>query len=511
MNEHDQQMPLGIGENPEEPVAEEIEVRQPENSGEDVPAEEIPAEEIAEEPAEELPEEQTGVRFEAFSEEQMPEIKPVQPKVKKKFPWKGVVIAALILALIAQTALLAVAVGKRTTIVDTTINGKGELIVIYSNGTQDNLGKVVGQDGSDGKDGLDGVGGSGTGGAADLTKTVRNALKSSVSVFCTFTSNELGRPMEFSTAGSGVIYRLNRSEGDAFIITNYHVVYDEKSVTKDGIAQKIQVYLYGSEFAGMEMEATYVGGSMYYDIAILRIEDNEYLKSENVTAVNVADSDLLQAGSTAIAIGNAEASGISTSFGVVSVPSEYITMTGADGKTSVDYRVIRVDAAVNHGNSGGGLFDDSGRLIGIVNAKTVDDGVENIGYALPANVVRAVADNIIDYCFGTDRTCVMRPMMGVTITTTESKAEYTDNGVFIRETIVVYEVTPGQIGSLFQVDDVLVSMTLNGVTKRITQRHHVIDTMVTSRVGDVVDFVILRDGKEMTVSVTVTEGCLTEY
>ena len=87
MNEHDQQRPLGIGENPEEPVAEEIEVLQPENSGEDVPAEEIPAEEIAEEPAEELPEEQTGVRFEAFSEEQMPEIKPVQPKVKKKFPW----------------------------------------------------------------------------------------------------------------------------------------------------------------------------------------------------------------------------------------------------------------------------------------------------------------------------------------------------------------------------------------------------------------------------------------
>lgn len=508
MNEYEEQMPLGTGENPEEPAAEEIEALQPQNIGEEVPAEEIPAEEIAEE---ELPEEQTGVRFEIFSEEQAPEIKPAKPKVKKKFPWMGVVIAALILALIAQTVLLAVAVGDRVTITDTTINSKGELVVTYSNGTQDNLGKVVGQDGSDGKDGLDGVGGSGTGAAADLTKTVRNALKSSVSVFCTFTSNELGRPMEFSTAGSGVIYRLNRSEGDAFIITNYHVVYDEKSITKDGIAQKIEVYLYGSEFADMEMEATYVGGSMYYDIAILRIEDNDRLKSENVTAVNVADSDLLQAGSTAIAIGNAEASGISTSFGVVSVPSEYITMTGADGKTSVDYRVIRVDAAVNHGNSGGGLFDDSGRLIGIVNAKTVDDGVENIGYALPANVVRAVADNIIDYCFGTDRTCVMRPMMGVTITTTESKAEYTENGVFIRETIVVYEVTPGQIGSVFQVDDVLVSMTLNGVTKQITQRHHVIDTMVTSRVGDVVDFVILRDGKEMTVSVTVTEGCLTEY
>ena len=174
-------------------------------------------------------------------------------------------------------------------------------------------------------------------------------------------------------------------------------------------------------------------------------------------------------------------------------------------------RVIRVDAAVNHGNSGGGLFDDTGRLIGIVNAKTVDDEVENIGYALPSNVVTAVADNIIDFCFGKNCSSVMRPILGVTITTTESKAEYTENGVFIRETIVIYEVTPGQIGSVFKVDDELVSITINGVTKVISQRHHVIDTMVTSRPGDVVDFVIIRDGKQMTVSVTITDACLTKY
>jgi serine protease Do len=157
------------------------------------------------------------------------------------------------------------------------------------------------------------------------------------------------------------------------------------------------------------------------------------------------------------------------------------------------------------------LFDDTGRLIGIVNAKTIDEEVENIGYALPSNVVKAVADNIIDFCYGKNCASVMRPILGVTITTTESKAEYTENGVFIRETIVIHEVSAGQIGSVFHVDDELVSMTLNGVTKMISQRHHVIDTMITSRPGDVVDFVIIRDGKQMTVSVTITDGCLTAY
>lgn len=534
MNEHENGLPLGGDETPEVPalpvepaVTEEIVPAEPAEVLPEEPAEELPAEPVEEVPAEsveELPEESaepmaeetveevTGISFEVFDESAVPEEAPKKPKVRKKFPWIPVLVGLLILAVIVEGVLLAGAFRKGNGIVSTTINDRGELVVTYSNGTEENLGRVVGADGSDGKDGMDGADGTGGASAMDVTKAVRNGLRSSVSVYCVFEKSGMnGRPTEYSSAGSGVIYRLNRSEGDAFIITNYHVVYDKESTTKDGIAKEINVLLYGSEFSGMEMKATYVGGSMYYDIAILRLEDCEALKSEDLTAVTMADSDLLQAGTTAIAIGNAEASGISTSFGVVSVPSEYITMTGADGRTSVDYRVIRVDAAVNHGNSGGGLFDGTGRLIGIVNAKTVDEEVENIGYALPSNVVKAVADNIIDFCYGKNCTSVMRPIMGVTITTTESKAEYTENGVFIRETIVIYEVSPGQIGSVFQVDDELVSMTLNGVTKMISQRHHVIDTMVTSRPGDVVDFVIIRNGKQMTVSVTITEDCLTAY
>ena len=64
----------------------------------------------------------------------------------------------------------------------------------------------------------------------------------------------------------------------------------------------------------------------------------------------------------------------------------------ADGKTEVSLRVMRVDTAVNSGNSGGGLYNDEGNLIGIVNAKIVYDGVENIGYAISSSVAAAIAE-----------------------------------------------------------------------------------------------------------------------
>ena len=301
--------------------------------------------------------------------------------------------------------------------------------------------------------------------------------------------------------------------GDAFIITNYHVVYDEDSRQSNGIAEQIDVYLYGSEFAGLEMKATYVGGSMYYDLAVLHVEGSRVLKNSEALEVQVADSDNVQVGSAAIAIGNAEGEGISVTSGVVSVDSEYLTMTAVDGVTSVDYRVMRIDTAVNSGNSGGGLFDSNGHLIGIVNAKIIDASVENIGYALPSASVTAVVDNIIDHCYGQQNENVLRPIMGITVTATHSKAVYDeDTGLLnVVETVVVYSVDETKLGRVFQVDDQLLSITLGGKTKVVTRQFQLIDTMVNARVGDVVEFVVLRNGVEQTLTITVTEDCLTAY
>ena len=418
------------------------------------------------------------------------------------------------------------------------INENGELVLIYSDGSEQNLGVVVGKDGTngvDGKDGADGANGengtNGSDGSITITTSGSNipaasskGLRSAVSIVCKFqaTVQQGGwRPgssstttKDYSSAGSGVIYQMDTSEGDAFIITNYHVVYDASSNTENGISEDISVYLYGSEIEEKAIKATYVGGSLYYDIAVLRVEDSEILAASSASAVTATDSDEIVVGDGAIAIGNAQGLGISSTSGVISVDSEYITMTAADEKTKVSFRVMRVDTAINSGNSGGGLYDDEGNLIGIVNAKIIYDGVENIGYAIPSNVAVSIAENIIDYCYGTDTERVQRAFLGITVSALDSKAVYdsTTGLISIKETVSVYEVSSDSLADgVLQAGDVLVSANINGNTTEITRQYHIIDMMLDVRVGDVVTLKILRGGEEMTVSITITEGCLTAY
>ena len=403
------------------------------------------------------------------------------------------------------------------------INENGELVLSYADGSEQNLGVVVGANGADGV--------SGSAGTVIINSEKSNisaasakGLSNAVSITCKFKATvQAGgwRPgssntssKEYSSSGSGVIYKIDKASGDAFIITNYHVVYDASSNSNNGISEDIKVYIYGSEIEENAIEATYVGGSLYYDIAVLRIEDSEILKNSSMRAVEISDSDNVTVGDNAIAIGNAQGYGISASFGIVSVDSEYIIMTAADGKTSVSFRVMRIDTAVNSGNSGGGLYDDKGNLIGIVNAKIVEDGVENIGYAIPSNVVVSIAENIIDYCYEKDTQRVQRALIGITVSTSDSKSVYNSitGLISIEETVSVYEVSSGSLADgVLKSGDVLVSATVNDNTTEITRQHHVIDMMLDVREGDVVTFNILRGGEEKSVSITITEGCLTEY
>ena len=291
-------------------------------------------------------------------------------------------------------------------------------------------------------------------------------------------------------------------------------MYDSSSDTDNGISDDISVYVYGSENEEHAIPATYVGGSLYYDIAVLRVEDSEILRRSDVVPVEIADSDKISVGGSAIAIGNAQGYGISTSVGVVSVDSEYITMTAADGVTSVTFRVIRVDTAVNSGNSGGGLYDESGKLIGIVNAKIVDDGVENIGYAIPSNVAVSIANNIIDYCYETDVECVQRALLGVSVATSDSHAVFdAESGRYtIVETVSVYEVSAGSLADgVLMAGDVFVSSSFSDETVMITRQYHMIDMMLNVRVGDVVKVTVIRDGEQITLSMEITEDCITDY
>ncbi len=361
-----------------------------------------------------------------------------------------------------------------------------------------------------------------------VTYATAKGLRSAVSIYCTFETTSGGasywnpKPstQTYYTTGSGVIYRID-GNGNAFIVTNHHVVYDSSSNTANGISEKIYVYLYGLESEGFAIPATYVGGSANYDLAVLYVNANEVLKeayeSGAAAAVTVGDSDALSPGQTTIAIGNPSADelgGISVTSGIVSVDSEYITMTAGTGNSEVSFRVIRTDAPVNSGNSGGGMYNDSGELIGIVNAKIASSDIENIGYALPSNVVRAVADNIIDYCYGKDCESVMRGLLGITITVSDYDTYFNiQTGLIVRaEEITVYEVTAGGLGeAILKVGDVIKSITIGDRTVSVTRQHHLIDAMLDVRVGDTVSLVIIRDGVEMTVQTSITEDCFTAY
>ena len=349
------------------------------------------------------------------------------------------------------------------------------------------------------------------GGSGDVSQAAALGLRSSVGVVAGFGS--LG-----ASGGSGVIYKLDASEGSAFIITNYHVVYYNGSISSD-----ISIYLYGMQSSDNAISATYVGGSANYDIAVLRVENSSILKSSaanrTVTAVNVANSDNVVVGTAVIAIGtpgvddSAGASSIAATSGIVSVESEYITMSSINGVGSVDFRVVRIDAAVNSGNSGGGLFNAKGELVGIVNAKITETDVENIAYAIPSNVVKAVCENIIYYCYGKDCKCVVRALMGVTVTATRLYSEYDETTGYIRpcEDISVYEVSSGSLadGKLCA-GDVIKSVKIGDIEVQVKRMHHLIDTMLYARLGDEVITTVVRNGQEMEIKIVITEAALTE-
>ena len=347
---------------------------------------------------------------------------------------------------------------------------------------------------------------------SDVSFAAAQGLRSAVSVICSFNGGSSG------SAGSGVIYKLEAESGSAFIITNYHVVYNSASKTANRISDDINVLLFGLEYEEYAIPATYVGGSANYDIAILRVDNSELLKAsaENGSAkeITISNSDFVAAGQTAIAIGNPEADGISVTTGIVSVDSEHITMNAINGLGSVEMRVIRIDTAVNSGNSGGGLFNARGELIGIVNAKIKSEDVENIGYAIPSNVARAIADNIIDYCYEKECETVMRGMLGVTISMDSITTDYDEElgMIVITQKIKVVSVNQGGLAEeILMPDDIISAISINGDLTTITRQHHVIDAMLDVREGDKVEMTILRAGEEMTVETIITEDCLVAY
>ncbi|MGN0771028.1 MAG: S1C family serine protease [Christensenellales bacterium] len=337
----------------------------------------------------------------------------------------------------------------------------------------------------------------------DDSETISQCLLSAVSVNAFNSSSSSG------SAGAGIVYYIDKVAGDAIFVTNYHVVYDGSN--DDGVYDTIKVYLYGGECETQAITTTYVGGSMKYDLAVLSVENNDVIKNSYARQVTFADG--YKVGETAIAIGNPQAEGISATSGIVSVDSEHITMSAVDGvgdgKGTITMRVMRIDTAVNSGNSGGGLFNAAGKLIGIVNAKYNSTTIDNVSYAIPVEVVRYVVENVRE-CGGQ----VKKPVIGVSIAVEDSSLAYDaeKDTYYIKEKCVVQSVTSGSLAAgKLEVGDVIQSLTINSEEYTVNRYYEMADLLLKVRQGDEIKIKLLRNGVSEEVSYSITAQDLTVF
>jgi len=221
---------------------------------------------------------------------------------------------------------------------------------------------------------------------SDTGFATERAIKSSVSVSVEFSWTVWPYSYTAQSSGAGVIWRMTASH--VYIVTNYHVVlYSERP----SAARSIRINVYGHEESALSIAATFVGANGNFDIAILRA--NRSIFPDCVEAATRADN--LFIGERVIAIGNPLGMGIAVSTGIVSRPVDrlLIDRIGSTGQVTID--VIRTDVAINEGNSGGGLYNINGELLGIVFAKAADENINGFGFAIPLASVIAVANQFI--------------------------------------------------------------------------------------------------------------------
>lgn len=274
-----------------------------------------------------------------------------------------------------------------------------------------------------------------------------------------------------SGAGSGVIvgeYQLDGIKSGYNIITNAHVIQGQDA-TK--IANKITVILSD----GTQYSAKCVGFDNDGDIAIIRIEETE----KTLSCASFSSDDNLRVGDSVVAIGNPLGElGGSVTTGVISALDREIEIDGTI------MNLLQTNAAINPGNSGGGLFDMSGRLVGVVNAKSSGTGIEGLGFAIPAKDACKMYEDIVNYGYVKDK-----PYIGAVF------ADYIDGSVR------VYSLEKGYNEKVFRTGDKILS--INGT--EISSASDVGAIIRKCEIGSTVEFTVVRDRRQITVEVTIFE------
>ena len=272
------------------------------------------------------------------------------------------------------------------------------------------------------------------------------------------------RPYTEQRSGSGVIFHP-----DGFIVTNSHVV--------EG-AQELLVYLAD----GRVLTGAIVGDDPLTDLAVIKVD------AAGLPSAQFGDSSLLRVGELAVAIGNP-------------VGLEFARTVTAGVISGLDRRIqqgerqfvlVQTDAAINPGNSGGPLVNSSGEVIGINTLKFAAEGVEGMSFAIPINTVRPIVNELVL------QGRVVRPWLGVRIVDREGAARY---GVTVERGVLVVEVITGGPAAKagLAAGDIILAIKDRSV-ETVAQLTAAVQA---GRVGDEVAVVVLRNGRELTLTITL--------
>ena len=395
-----------------------------------------------------------------------PPVHPVQPqdaqppKKKKKFNGKRVARSAVAL-------LLAAAMGFAGGFVGAKFGGSGKVVIqqVAPSSTADS---ASGSDSS--------ITAASSSGSSLTTEQVADLVSPSVVVITTEQVvysqwSWYGQNQVESGAGSGVII-----SSDGYILTCAHVV--------DG-ASTITVTIGDKDYT-----ATLVGEDTTSDIAVIKID------ADGLTPATVGNSDSLKVGQSVMAVGNplGELGGTVTG-GMISALNRSVTIQGSSSVNTMS--LIQMDASVSPGNSGGGLFNMNGELVGIVNAKSSSSDAEGLGFAIPINDAIKVAQELLENGYVTGRPYLGITYLAVTDAQTASQLGVNAYGVYVVE---VVKGGPAEKAGL-QAGDRIVSV--DGT--EIASKDDLGTLMQKHAAGDTLSITIARDGQMQTVNVTLGE------
>lgn len=310
--------------------------------------------------------------------------------------------------------------------------------------------------------------------ALSTTEIYKTASPSVVAISSTaVTTNFFGQTAETPSAGSGVII-----SADGYILTCNHVIEgmkDIKVVTDDD-----KTY-----------DAELIGGDKRTDLAVLKID------ATGLQPIALGDSDELQVGELAVAIGNPLGEfANSMSMGIISGTDREINIEGES------MNLLQTDASISPGNSGGALINSYGELIGITNAKSSGTAVEGVGLAIPVNDAKEVVNQLVNTGH------VSRPQLSITggTVTDEMRSYLASQGYqgTIPDGVIINSVVEGGAADAAGLKAYDVITQVNG--KDVASIEELKELIDASAIGDKLTFNVWRDGETSSIIVTLADA-----